>query len=470
MISRPRRFPRLSLLTLRVCALGVLVVQASPHIDAAAGPRKGTQPRRVSTNVLDGVGGAQRGTQAEPYLAVNPEDPRHMAAIWQENRYVAGSAQGNVVAVSTDGGRRWTETVLPGLTFDSGARRAGPWDLASDPWIAFGPDGELYANSLVGDEDAPFITAIVVNRSLDGGETWSAPVVVTQSPEPDFNDKNALAVDRGPESRYRGRVYVAWDVNVLNDAGNAFDRQDIYVAWSSDQGASFEAPVPVRSGVIGGGVIPQVDADGRVYLMFTAEGVDNRYAIYVTSSRNGGRQWRRPVRISDIVGASVEGVRDGFSLATFLADPSTGRLFVAWQDSRSGVARIMLSISEDGGKKWSAPRDVTDAAAEIPAFTPALARNERGEVAVGYYSLENDPTRSVLADFSVRVSEDGAETFADTFRLTRRSFDLRQAARSSRGWFLGDYVGLAGTDRFFQALWISTRTAAQPDVWTARTR
>ena len=46
----------------------------------------------------------------------------------------------------------------------------------------------------------------------------------------------------------------------------------------------------------------------------------------------------------------------------------------------------------------------------------------------------------------------------------------------ARGYFLGDYVGLAGSDRQFHLLWIDTRRTSavaggrQPDVWTAKTR
>jgi hypothetical protein len=129
-----------------------------------------------------------------------------------------------------------------------------------------------------------------------------------------------------------------------------------------------------------------------------------------------------------------------------------------------------LSKSNKRGRKWSDPVDVVGAPAEVPAFTPSVAVNDEDEVGVSYYSLENDPLLAVMADHFVRVSEDSGTTFAETFRMTRRSFDLRQAARSSRGWFLGDYAGLVGRGGRFQALWISTRFAAQSDVWTASTR
>ena len=104
-----------------------------------------------------------------------------------------------------------------------------------------------------------------------------------------------------------------------------------------------------------------------------------------------------------------------------------------------------------------------------------MAVNSEGQVAVSYYSLENDPARAFLVDRYLRISDDGGETFGPAIRATRRTFDIRNAA-VARGYFLGDYVGLAGTGKQFQLLWVDTRRSSptvggrQPDVWTARTR
>jgi len=96
-------------------------------------------------------------------------------------------------------------------------------------------------------------------------------------------------------------------------------------------------------------------------------------------------------------------------------------------------------------------------------------------VAVSYYSLENDPSRAHLVDRYARLSGDGGRSFGPPIRLTRKTFDIRFAAQA-RGYFLGDYVGLAGSDEHFHSLWVSTRRRSpelgskQPDVWTSRTR
>ncbi len=451
---------------LSAAVLCLLVLLPAAINLAASRERRGTVPRLVSNDLLADLAGAQAGTQAEPYIDANPEKKKELLAGWQENRFVEGSAQALIVARSTNGGKSWREELLPGLTEVDG----GPWPFAADPWVEYGVDGRAHYAALVGSESID--TAITVSTSPDGGVSWGAPVLVTRDAPPNFADKPALTVDTRDNSKYRGNVYVTWDVNVLSAAGNSFSAQDIYMARSTDGGASFEAPQRVRAGLIGGGGIFRVGPGGRVYLIFTGEGSISRYAIYFSQSKNGGRRWSKPRVVADILGEGVADLRDGFSLASFEVDGESGALYVAWQDARfEGVEQIAFISSEDRGKNWSEPRMVASVDPGQPAFTPGVAVDGRGRVAVGYYVADGRQ-----ADYLVSVSEDGGTTFDKTFRMTRKSFDLDRAADSSRGRFLGDYVGLTGNKKHFHALWISTRRAQPgtgvngPDVWTARTR
>ena len=79
-------------------------------------------------------------SEVEPWLAVNPTNPDHMAAAWQQDRYASGACRGNVVSVSFDGGESWQESLLPKLTPCTG----GTWAKASDPWVTFAANGDLY--------------------------------------------------------------------------------------------------------------------------------------------------------------------------------------------------------------------------------------------------------------------------------------------------------------------------------------
>ena len=433
---------------------------------------RGTRrPRRVNADLLDTETVQQPGTQAEPYIHANPNDPKHVVAGWQENRFSDGGAQALNVAVSFDGGRSWEETVLPGLTLVSG----GPWERASDPWVEFGPTGEVYFSSLLFNQTSPD-NAIGVSRSTDGGRSWSRPVEVFASLL-DFNDKEALTVDTFSASPHYKNVYVAWDVNVSDATGQNFLRQELLISRSTDGGETFRRPRRVRSGPTNVGVVPRVGPDGTVYLVWTGRraGDPNLY-IYFSRSRNGGQNWRNPRIIENLASVGINNIRSGNILTSFAVDPVNGDLFVAWQDARwTGVDQATSMVSRDGGNSWSAPRLVSKAPPNAPTFTVSTSVNRQGQVAVSYYSLQRDPSRSVLVDRYIRISADGGETFGRAIRTTRKTFDIRFAAQA-RGFFLGDYVGLVGADESFYQLWISTRRRSaeigsrQPDAWASRTR
>src|SRR5437870_2219055 len=80
--------------------------------------------------------------EKETRLAINPANPNNLVAIW-----IGGKEKGNVAGVSFDGGKRWQNVVIPGLTKCSGGTR----EAAVDPWVSFGPDGRLYQISLAFD-------------------------------------------------------------------------------------------------------------------------------------------------------------------------------------------------------------------------------------------------------------------------------------------------------------------------------
>src|SRR5439155_19296056 len=117
---------------------------------------------RVSSDEL--VGG--RGQQVEPYLAIDPLDPSRLVGAAQEDRVASGAARANGVYASADGGTTWTRGLVPGVSTASGGR----FDRATDPVVAFGPDGTAFYVSLALDFSRSFPTAsaILVNRSGDG--------------------------------------------------------------------------------------------------------------------------------------------------------------------------------------------------------------------------------------------------------------------------------------------------------------
>lgn len=129
-------------------------------------------------------------------------------------------------------------------------------------------------------------------------------------------------------------------------------------------------------------------------------------------------------------------------------------MYVVWEETpRAGAARIVLTSSTDGGLTWTPPRRVSSDR-RTQAFTPSVAVAADGTVAVTYddFSADRPRRRPLLTSVWFARSTNGGLTFGRRERLRPQPFDLRQAPRTDRGWFLGDYQGLVAAGGVFHAL------------------
>jgi hypothetical protein len=147
-------FPRLAVLAIAPCS-------SSPAAAAGADPptRRRRRPRRSTrrfrlTGVSPFAPGCDQATpngtlyvnsEVEPHVAVNPSNPNHLVAAWQQDRWSNGAARGLRSAASFDGGRTWaTSSATFSRCTGGNAANGGDYERASDPWVAIGPDGTAY--------------------------------------------------------------------------------------------------------------------------------------------------------------------------------------------------------------------------------------------------------------------------------------------------------------------------------------
>jgi|GEM_PF-1759112 len=450
-------------------ALGIALAAAvglfpQPRTEAQAPPAV-----EVSRETIQAATGAQPRTQVEPHIAVDPNNPQIVVAVVQQGRFPDGGSTALGYATSHDGGQTWIAGDLPQLTVATG----GAFEHGSDPAVAFGPDGAVYAESLVFGGPR---SGIAVQRSDDGGLTFGPPVLAQDDSDSNAsNDKDWIAVDTFARSPHRGRVYVAWD------QGNSVG-QPILLRFSDDRGKTWSPLVTVSSATAGGiGAIPLVQPNGAltvVYDDFTTG--DEEVA---QTSHDGGVSFGPPVTIGSFLGGALPDIRSG-GLPAAAVDSLTGDLYAVWEDRRfrsDGVRDIVISRSSDGGASWGALARVNPDAANsrLDHFTPAVAALT-GKVHVTYRTRDTNGGLSPFVDMRYIGSEDGGATFGSE-RVLGDPTDLRFAAQTTTNdclnppcYFLGDYMGVAVSTQAVHPVWCRAfqdpAAAAAPNesTWSSR--
>jgi hypothetical protein len=432
-------------------------------------------------------GNPYRSAEVEPHLAVDPHKPKHLVATWQQDRFPTGGALSNVTASSRNGGRSWRQELVPGVSRCTG----GDYERASDPWLGFGPEGTAYLATLPGGGVLP-APAMIVNRSPNGGRSWSEPVFADRrSDVVGFNDKETLTADP-----FRaGAAYMVWIRNrLVPTPSGPSSTNDLYFTRTVDGGRTWSTPALIDEGTLSerpGNSEIIVTARGRLMCVFSTHELTNGEVeegsgidFVAIRSRDGGRTWSAPAHIGETRAILPTDPESGTDIRTnpaiFTADAGPGpggrRAYVAWQDPLSSrSSRILLSSSKDG-ERWSKPRLVS-AGATIP-FTPDLAVARNGTVGVRFYDLRNDSPgdAALTTDSWFRHSHDRGRTWREA-RLGQ-SFDLRTAPEItgglfSRGFMLGEYEGLVGLRRSFATAFARAEPAAlngPTDIFFSRIR
>ena len=323
--------------------------------------------------------------------------------------YVSADGESLVVAASEDGGRSFTSTTIASpnsglINAPSIAVGPGPGPMTSSIWVSFfagGSDGnQLYASGFIDDPAG------------DTGE-FSAPEPVIPEGFASGPVFDSIAV--GPD----GAVVVDWESGT-NDQGP----EDVFVS---------------------------VDPDGLGPLTF---------APPAPNARSGMAQ----VVVTSQVGAAETGPAspsEGFNVGPRLAWDATkrDRLYMVYTDRSAGSAGsqdtvILLIFSDDDGKTWSDPVQVSDSS-DSTKFQPSIAVDpETGDVAIGWYDTAGDPTRETT-HYRVAASSDGGVTFAPDQVVALGASNASDPGLSDsgkdRGY--GDSSGLAFVGGVVSAAW-----------------
>lgn len=187
-------------------------------------------------------------------------------------------------------------------------------------------------------------SATYMTRSLDGGVTWAPNMRVDQA-ESCPCCRTAIATDG------TGSVYLSWRT-VL--PGNI---RDIVVAYSSDNGVTFGAPVRVHAdewqfdACPHAGPAMQVDKSGRLHIAWWT-GKQGIAGVYYAQSSDHATSFSAPLPM---------GVAE-FSKPAHaqLALGDSGVVAVVWDDGTLELPAIQLRISRDNGLTFAAAVSVSE--------------------------------------------------------------------------------------------------------------
>jgi hypothetical protein len=406
----------------------------------------------------------------EPSLAVDPADPTHLVAAWQQDRRPAGAAYGAAVAVSRDSGTSWKVSMLPSLARCAG----GPYALVSDTWASIGPDHTAYIGALALTAGQPPGYSVVVSASRDGGRTWAAPVVVaTESPPRALLDKPSILAD--PQKP--GRVYAVW----ARFAGNGAAGDQVSFSRSDDHGATWSTPAALATGARvetqnNELVTPAAGVLLDVYSQGSPLETNHVGQVGVLRSTDGGLTWAPPVSVASFDITQTTDPDTGSTIRAFgqggVAAAGGGWAYAAWfENRRDGPSAIWTSGSRDGGRTWSAASPVVQEAAQ--PFLPTLAVAGNGRLGVTWYDLRDAAAGPGLGtQVWTGTSADHGRTWRE--RRLDGPFDLRAApVAPGTGPFIGDYEGLVGLGSAFATTYVRTIAADTPkrtDIAFARFR
>jgi len=329
----------------------------------------------------------------------------------------------------------WTDWEDTKVTLTKSADYGDTW---SDPVVLF--DGVAYDNfdlladeaglhlllvEFYEDEEAEY-KQLYYTRSLDGGETFAAPVRVGER-----DNIESLKLFSGSGYLF---IYARNYVQNLD-----FD----YLYVSDDAGVTWtEKPL------LPGQTVQNPDfavKDGVIHMAFGGFLVspDIKYAF----STDAGDGWSAPVPVSSGAGVHAQ-------LPSIVVDDD-GDIHVAWEDDREDYFNIWYSRSTDGGITWSDDVRVNDT--YYGARNKLLADEEGLHIVwCQYHGDDGWPVSWGSGDYGIiwyKSSDDAGVTWSDEFRVSQNE-DIPPIHLPDMG---ANHVKLAEYASGFAAMWQDKR-------------
>lgn len=227
-----------------------------------------------------------------------------------------------------------------------------------------------------------------------------------------------IAIDRNKA------VYIAYGVS-----------NSLFLAVSSDMGASFSAPLKVgEAGQLSLGMRrgPRVSVHKGVVTVtavYGAQGKGRDGDVVAFRSADKGRTWSGPVRVNDVEGSGREGLHA-------MAVAPDGTLACAWLDLRDKGTKLFMATSKDGGGRWSDNRLVyaSPSGTICECCHPSLAFDAKGRLHVMFRnSIEGARDMYITSSGDLRTFSPATKLGLGTWMINACPMDGGMLAVSPTG-------------------------------------
>ncbi len=411
----------------------------------------------------DATDGGSRRQGNEPYAVVDPTNPDHVFAGWNDYCLSDLGAGWQGFAYSLDGGENWTDSIVPGYPQDTSAEGQasplfGDHTDAGDPIAAFDNDGNLFVGGIAFNRTGAINGDVYVATYGTQPHPSGYPVdyrrtrIVGQgTPSRNFQgvfqDKPMLEVDRTGNRATDGNVYVCWS------RFTGFGQNRVLFSRSTDSGETFSRPISITNPGLASvqGCDIAIEGDGDVYVTVRTFGDNSRHrsdGLAYARSTNGGRDFSRAKRIRTITPyapaaptrdcgdgpfecvdkfvfhrvplepratADQSSNRDGVFLAYNAIDPDTIEASESTYTSAGagsvGQSQVYVVFSKNNGASWSNPVAVDEQRDGHQYFPDIDALN--GKLAVIWQDNRSDDDYSVQLPIGNTLDAQGRPVSSD---------------------------------------------------------
>ena len=287
-------------------------------------------------------------------------------------------------AYSDDAGKSWSQPIdISGsnptfCTANQGT--AGPAGACDESFFSYGgvePNGDVVIgfinqqHAAAWEEPNEFEDQIMVVRSTDGGVHWSNPVHVTDLEDGGieaikFTDYPSNVDSRATQTGFQfrtlswgnlnvdpvtGKIYVVWTDNSdgAHDVANPVTDTNVSMSVSSDEGATWSAPIRVTSGPSDKWFPWMAARGGEVAVLYQEEAGTGLYVTNLATSTNDGASWSYQT-VSNAVSDADHSVwfqahaADCATCSRFIGDyigaafDTLGRIHMTWTDMRRDLS------------------------------------------------------------------------------------------------------------------------------------